>query len=555
MSAGSALIKKTRWRILNIGRVLRAQSLFKVLFIIVFALAFEAGLWLLFLDGFKFLDQLGGIGLLIIGKMFSVFFLGMGLMLIVSSVVTSYATIFRSREIPFLVSRPFHFSQIIAYKFLESTALSSWAFFFIIVPFVGAYAQHSGLSMFFAFWTFMFSIPFLLICSGIGTLVTLIFVRWFPSGRIGKICVWTIISILLLLFCGLMRGASAQVSEFQFNLANLVPGLRLASNPLLPNWWIAEGIMRMARGQWSLSLFLLALSSTTAMMIFMTVEQVGRMIFYDVWQRVLGSHSNSKRSAVLMPWMENVFSFLSRNTRGMIIKDIRSFLRDPMQWSQALVFFGILAIYFANIRTFNYHLLPLRWRNIIAFLNVFSVSAVMCSLGSRFIYPQLSLEGQGFWILGLSPVSMKRIVLSKFFMALICMLAVSTTLMMISTGMLRTSPTIKTVAVCLACAMSCAISGLSTGLGAIFMDLDQRNPAAIVSGFGGTFNLVLTLGFMLIAILPFGLAFHAETMGYISSSQMQKALFLSSLILITLTAIATITPLVIGIKSLKHRDF
>jgi len=43
------------------------------------------------------------------------------------------------------------------------------------------------------------------------------------------------------------------------------------------------------------------------------------------------------------------------------------------------------------------------------------LSAVMCSVGARFVYPQLSLEGHGFWIVGMSPVTMGRVLFSKFF--------------------------------------------------------------------------------------------------------------------------------------------
>ena len=58
MSITRGLIRKAGWQFRNTGRILRAQSPFKVLFITVFALAFEVGLYLLFLDGFRFLDQL-----------------------------------------------------------------------------------------------------------------------------------------------------------------------------------------------------------------------------------------------------------------------------------------------------------------------------------------------------------------------------------------------------------------------------------------------------------------------------------------------------------------
>jgi ABC-2 type transport system permease protein len=237
------------------------------------------------------------------------------------------------------------------------------------------------------------------------------------------------------------------------------------------------------------------------------------------------------------------------------MKDVRTFLRDPMQWSQVLIFFGLLGLYFVNLRSFHYQALPDNWRNTIAFLNVFSVSAVMCSLSSRFVYPQLSLEGQGFWIIGLSPVTMKRVLMTKFFLALCGMLVVSTGLMLISCSMLNAEPITTTMALLVACAMSFAVSGLSTGLGTIFIDLDQRNPVAIVSGFGGTLNLVLSLAFMLGAILPFSLVFHFYSVHRFNHAQLVHGLLISGTWLLFITAAATILPLWLGLRSLARKEF
>jgi ABC-2 type transport system permease protein len=241
--------------------------------------------------------------------------------------------------------------------------------------------------------------------------------------------------------------------------------------------------------------------------------------------------------------------------RAMVMKDLRVFVRDPMQWSQVLIFFGLLALYFVNLRSFRYNALPDNWRNTIAFLNVFSVSAVMCSLSSRFVYPQLSLEGQGFWIIGLSPVTMRRVLLTKFFLSLAGMLVVSIGLMLISCGMLKAAPLTTTMALLVACAMSFAVSGLSTGLGTIFLDLDQRNPVAIVSGFGGTLNLVLSLAFMLGAILPFALVFHFFTIHRFGTRLLMRYLLMSGSWLLLITVAATAIPLWLGVRSLTRREF
>ncbi len=555
MSGTRALTRKTGAQMRNGWRVFRAQSSFKWAFIALFALAFELGLLLLFYDGFRFLNAFGGAGTMLIGRLFSLFFMAIGIMLSVSGIVTAYATIFRSDEIGFLMTGPLTISQIALYRFTASTALASWAFFFIVVPFIGAYTLYEKSSLMLPVWMFVFAIPFLFVFSAIGSIAVLVAVRWAPRGRAVSLLV-----LVLALGAGwLLWDLSGRVEPMEsvsaFNIARMVPGLGLAANPLMPSWWTAEGVMAMSHGRWLRGLTLWGMLASTAALLAMVFEWLCSHWYYEAWQRVTAGQSGRRRRARSLVRLRRLCAVLAHDTRALVVKDVRTFLRDPLQWSQALVFFGLLAIYFANLRTFNYHALPDYWRNVIAFLNIFSVSAVLCSLGARFVYPQLSLEGHGFWMLGLAPTSMRRVLLIKFLTAAVAMLAVSVSLALLSTSMLAAEPLVRLTAVLLTAAVSLAVCGLSTGLGAVFLDLDQRNPAAIVSGFGGTLNLVLNLGFMLVTILPYAALFHQYGAGNLGDAAMQRALMLLLLVLTGMTLAAVGVPLALGLRTLERRDF
>jgi ABC-2 type transport system permease protein len=121
--------------------------------------------------------------------------------------------------------------------------------------------------------------------------------------------------------------------------------------------------------------------------------------------------------------------------------------------------------------------------------------------------------------------------------------------------MLRIAWHARLAALALSAAVTLAVCALSTGLGAIFLDLKQRNPAAIVSGFGGTLNLVISLGFMLAAILPFGLVFHWKLGGAFTPAGFRLALAAVSAWLVALTALATVLPLWLAARSLERREF
>ena len=554
MPAVTALLHKTRWQTANGFRMARHQSAFKWIFILFFALCFEGGLFVLFLESFRFLDAFGGAGMLLIGRLFSLFFLGVGSMLAVSSIVTSYSTLFGSDEIPFLLVRPFTHSQIVITKFIEATGFASWSFFFVVVPFVGAYSWHQQLSPAFALWTLLFSIPFLVICSGIGTLIVMIIVRWLPRGKTTKRIGITLAILLVALGWHATEAALDPLMEMQFNIAQLIPGLRLSSHPLNPCWWLAEGIMSLTRGRWLRGLLFFSTLMSSAGLLIMLIEWLGRRTFYDAWQKTIAT-GRAKRKPVLLPHIDMLRSILPSDVSAIITKDIRIFFRDPVQWTQALVFFGLLGLYFANLRTFNYDVLSPQWRSAIAFLNVFAVSAVLSSLGSRFIFPQLSLEGHGFWLLGLSPATKRHILAAKFLLALVSQASISIILIWLSGRMLATSASTQIVAVAIITCIALAVCGVSTGLGALFMNLRQRNPAAIVSGFGGTLNLVLCLGFMLLTILPFGILFHLESTDQIPTLLFDRGLAIACAWLMILTALTTIIPLTLGLRALENRDY
>ncbi len=555
MSTLLQLLKIRALASLHWRRNLREQSAFKIAFILFFAAGMLAGLWALFLEGFTFLDRMGGVGLIIIPRMFALFFFGLSLMLMLSSLLTTYTSLYRSEETAYLLLRPVPLSELLVFKHLESAFYASWAFFFIIIPFVGAYAWYDRLPWYFSLWTLLFAIPFVGFCSGAGNLLTLLVVRYLPRTRRVAITLLILVPLLLGAIWIASTPSAQSPDSTTLMLSRLLPGLKAASFPLLPSWWLSEGLLALSRHQWArgLLLWLVLLANWLAMAL--AVEFTGRRIFMDGWQAMLSGSTRTRRLPVLFPGLERRLSALPADLRGLLLKDVRIFVRDPQQWIQVLVFFGLLGLYFLNLRTLRYHQLDPQWRNLIGFLNIFSTSAVLCSLGSRFVYPQMSLEGQAFWIIGMAPTAMKRVLAAKFIGACAAMLAVSLGLILISVRMLALPPLAQAVAIFIAAAVAVAIAGLSTGLGAVFLDLHQRNPAAIVSSFGGTLNLVISLCFMLAAIFPFGALFHFYSLALIGKTALLKGLAAGIPALTVLTALAAWLPLVAGRKTLERREY
>jgi hypothetical protein len=256
MDGFAALLIKDLHALCNIRKTVKQHSSFKVLVIILFAVGFTAGLFVLFVDAFRFLESLGGVGLIVINRLFSLFFFGRGLLVMLSSMVTAYNSLFRSYDIAYLMRQPVNIRDIVLHKYLGSTWLSSWAFCFIIIPFVGAYAWHEDLQLIFALWTLLYAVPFVLLYAALGALIVLLFIRWRPRGRYW---LWYILPVLLLVLWGgwhYFGGAFSMRQDTAVTLSRLIPGLRLASFPLWPSWWVSEGIIEMSRGHWTRGIML-----------------------------------------------------------------------------------------------------------------------------------------------------------------------------------------------------------------------------------------------------------------------------------------------------------
>jgi ABC-2 type transport system permease protein len=190
--------------------------------------------------------------------------------------------------------------------------------------------------------------------------------------------------------------------------------------------------------------------------------------------------------------------------RHMIVKDLRIFRRDPVQWSQFAIFFGLLILYFLNVRRFDYSGVMEQWVTIMSFLNVAVVGLLLSTFTTRFIFPAISLEGRRFWVLGTSPIARDSVVWGKFWFALAGAWPVSILLVAVSDlalGMWRRSPFVVAMHQ-LECAVLCAgLSAMAVGLGARLPNLRETSPARIASGFGGTLNLVLSTLYILAVML------------------------------------------------------
>jgi ABC-2 type transport system permease protein len=349
--------------------------------------------------------------------------------------------------------------------------------------------------------------------------------------------------------------------------------LRFAENRWLPSWWLSTGLLEAShRPQagaiddhpWAQSVLFLVLLISNALFFHQLAMGLARRVYRSSFSRMQAEQAPRRR--ITLSWIDRLL--LGRGAkppsamRLLLLKELRLFRRDPVQWSQCLIFFALLALYFVNIRRFSYN--P-GYSAMIGFLNLAVVGLILSTFTTRFIYPMVSLEGQRFWILGMLPIKRDVILWTKFAFAATASLIPCCALMVLSDVMLDIRLEIL-LAHQLSCAMLClGLSAIAVGLGARLPDLRERSPSKIAAGFGGTLTLVLSAIYIVAVVMLTAVPYHFRMILERTPAESffgrllpiigdPLASRLGLLLTVVLGTIAIVWPLWIGLKSFRKLD-
>ena len=555
MDGFASLLLLRKQIIWNTLRTLGQHSRLKILSIVVLGGAIWIGLYLLPYHGFEKVVELLDEGS-IADAMVSLFFFLLAVMLIFSNGVIAYAALFRSKEASFLNSSPCSPATIFLYKMGESLTFSSWAFFLLGMPIMLAYGVHKQ-----APWHYYLALPmffacFVLIPACIGALIALALSALLRPW-VRRALVWA--AITLALTAVILGPVYVQAERRQPNVlvaTTIMRRIGITNSIYWPSAWISRGLAICAGTPGAENMgdavYYLGLLASNSMMLCLIACTFATRVYKKAWDM---AHSTStKRRYRFLP-----FKLSSRAPDWpmfhLVMKDLRTFVRDPVQWTQCAVLFGLLGLYILNLRNLRYPSAQLLWRNLTTLLNLASICLVLATLTTRFVFPMFSLEGRRFWLLGLIPVNRRKILWGKLAFSLAASLAVTETLMITSDLMLAEPPGMILLHVYTVAMISIGLSGMAVGLSALYPNLRETSPAKIVSGFGGTLNLILSLLYVAIVVALEAVPMYLWVTGQISHAQMQAGLLIVGGLLFLLAAAAFGIPMWLGSKALEKMEF
>jgi ABC-2 type transport system permease protein len=555
-------------------RTLLRQTLQQSWFRVGLVLALSALLWMalfwLCLDGFRFLrstilardtyDQA-------VRAVLGIFFAALTVMLVFSSAIILYSSLFRSREAAFLLSLPARTGRVFLHKFQEAIVLSSWGFVLLGSPMLVAYGIVSRAPWYYFAMLLPLMIAFLYIPASLGAVVCLLLVHWLPSRRHVMMALLGATAIAAGAGCVWSLSATRQSDILNASwLYEMLARLRFTEHRLMPGWWLSSGLLEAARGQWSEAVMFLVLLVSNALMFRELAVWAAARIYRPAFSALASSQPGRKRARA--GWFDRALLRaawpLSQEIRLLLVKDIRSFRRDPVQWSQFLIFFGLLGLYFTNIRRLSYDIHYAGWVNMVSFLNLSVVGLLLSTFNTRFVFPLISLEAVRFWILGLLPVRRETILWEKFLFAAAGSLVPSCLLILLSDVMLGVSHTVMASHQLTCMQLAIGLAGITVGLGARFPNLREPSPARIAAGFGGTLNLVVSSLYIAVIVLLTAVPCHfyfamnglpAGGLGRLLGEHFGLWLAAGNGVSLAVTALATAVPMRMGIRAFKRLEF
>src|SRR5882672_1452209 len=513
------------WRRL---KAVRQQSRLLISIIVLFVTGYLVLSFVLFFKGLKFVASFLGLGTVLTERLLYILFAFLFALLLLSNLVISYTNLFRNRETAFLLSTPVSSQTIFRWKFIESTLLASWAFLFLIAPLLAAFGLTRGVPWHFYLITLILIALFIALPGIAGSWAAIQLVRYLDR-RSFQITALISLGLLAVLASSWWKTQSATDDLLETRVLEMLDQLliktRFAQFPFLPSYWLSTSVIQWGEGVVTLAgFFFLVLVSHVSFFSFLAFTRLGRPFFEGVsavqsrasiWSRWHWRATRTGQSATRtqesdtgrISSTENIFRrirFIKPDIRAVLLKDVRTFWRDTAQWGQSVMLFGLLGVYVINLRHFTHQLSNPFWVNLISYLNLGACSLNLATVTTRFVYPQFSLEGRRLWIIGMAPIGLARVVKTKYWLANVSSLIVTLSLISLSTYLLKMPWDRIAFFAAVVSVMTFSLNGLAVGLGVLYPNFKEINPAKIVSGFGGTLCLVLSFLYILASVLLLG---------------------------------------------------
>ena len=512
---------------------------------------------------YRILRALRGVeelGALIPGKFLGLILLSFISILVLSNVITALSSFFLAKDLDLLVSSPVDWLRLYLAKLGETLLHSSWMVALMIVPILAAYGVVFGGGLLFIPYSILAIIPMLILPAVLGCAVTLILVNIFPARRTRDLL--SIIALgaaggVILLFRVIRPEQLARPEGFR-NLLDFVILLRGPTSPFLPSDWASQAIMGYLRHD--LDPFPLIMLWTTAAAFVTLGAVLHRALYPQGFTKAQEGAERFIRGGFWRWTMGWLLAWLPVARREFVLKDIKLFFRDTTQWSQLILLAVLVVVYLFNIQA-----LPLRrgepvgffYVNLVSFLNLGLAGFVLASIAARFIFPAVSLEGRQMWLLRSSPLDLRALLWSKYWVGTVPLLVLGLILTGLTNALLEVTPFMMIMGLATMAGLTLAISALALTFGTLYPQFETENAAQIPTSFGGLVFMMATIALLAAVIVCLWQAVYAYVRAVYDGRPVviDGWMFLWFAVAAALCLTATLVPLRLARRKMESFEF
>jgi ABC-2 type transport system permease protein len=301
------------------------------------------------------------------------------------------------------------------------------------------------------------------------------------------------------------------------SLVEFIGVLRGPTSPALPSEWLQRTLMSTLTGE--LDVLPLYLLWSTAAALVVLGALLHRWLYAPGFSRAQESAQRWAREGASARVLRRLLSPFGTVRRELVLKEIRLFFRDTTQWSQLIMLAVLVVVYIMNVR-----LLPLTGEgvtffivNLVPFLNLVLAGFVLASIAARFLFPGVSLEGRTWWLLRSSPLSMRELLWSKYWVGTLPLLVLALAIVGVTDMLLQVSAFMFIVSIFTITLLTFALAGLAVGFGTLYPRFETENAAQIPTSFGGLLFMMTAIaligGVVVLEARPVYMYLSARTFG------------------------------------------
>ena len=532
----------------------------KLLILAFVGLAFWIGVYGVLYRILRYFRGVEDLGPLLAGKLLGLVLLSFISILVLSNVITALSSFFLAKDLDLLVSAPVDWLRLYLAKLGETLLHSSWMVALMAVPILTAYGVIYRGGLVFVPVAVLTLVPMLALPAVVGSAITLVLVNVFPARRTRDLL--SIVALgaaagVILLFRLIRPEQLARPEGFR-NLLDFITVLRTPTSPFLPSEWAAKAIMGFLRHSfdplpllllWTTATAFVALGALLHRELFATgytkaQEGAERFVRGTFWRWTIG--------ALLQP--------LPVAKREFVLKDVKLFFRDTTQWSQLILLAVLVVVYLFNIKALPLHRgepVGFFYVTLVSFLNLGLSGFVLASIAARFIFPAVSLEGRQMWLLRSSPLDLRALLWSKYWVGTVPLLALALLLTGLTDVLLEVSPFMMILSLATIFALTLAIAAMALGFGALYPQFETENAAQIPTSFGGLVYMMATIALLAGVIVALWQAVYV----YVRAVYEGRPVVVDAWMLFWFTvaaalcAAATVIPLRVGLKKMESFEF